>query len=151
MPNLNSVTLCGHLTRDVTLKYLPSGTAVAEIGLAVNNRVKKNDEWIDQAVFVDVTAFAHTAENASKWLSKGAAALITGRLVLDQWDDKQTGAKRSKLKVVADTVQGMGPKAGGTQGAQRQQRDEPDAEPAYAPSAGASGGIPDDDVPFGPL
>lgn len=99
--SLNVVMLMGNLTRDVEIRYTPSGVAVAEFGLAMNE-VFYNDrnEKIEKVCFVDCTAWKEGAEWAGKHLSKGAMVHVTGKLVLDQWDDKTTGEKRSKLKVV---------------------------------------------------
>lgn len=101
--SLNLVCLIGNLTRDPEIKYTPSGTACAEFGLAVN------EVWFDEAgtkkesvCFVDCTAWKKGAEWAEKYLKKGAEVHITGRLKLDQWEDKETGGKRSKLKVTVD-------------------------------------------------
>ena len=112
MPNFNRVILAGHLTRDVEVKYLQSGTAVASIGMAVNNRVKRGDDWEEEPVFVDVTAWGRTAENAGKFLSKGSPVLVEGKLKFDQWEDRD-GNRRSKLTVTADNVQFLGSKGGG--------------------------------------
>jgi single-strand DNA-binding protein len=113
MASFNRVVLVGNLTRDVELKYLQSGTAVTEIGLAVNDRRKNQQtgEWIDEPVFVDVTLWGRTAEIASEYLGKGSNILIEGRLKFDQWE--KDGQKRSKLRVVAETMQMLGAKGGG--------------------------------------
>lgn len=106
MASLNQVTLIGNLTRDVEIRQIGNGTSVAEIGLAVNHRVKKGDEWVDEPCFVDVTIWGKTAEYASEHLSKGSSVCVEGRLKLDSWE--QDGQKRSKLKVVAERLQGLG-------------------------------------------
>jgi single-strand DNA-binding protein len=108
MPSFNRVILIGHLTRDPELKYIPSGTAVAEVGIAVNDRVKKNDVWVDETTFVDVTLWGRTAEVANEYLRKGAATLIEGRLKLDTWE--KDGQKRSKLRVIGEKMQMLGNK-----------------------------------------
>ena len=105
MSNLNKALLMGNLTRDPELRYTPKGTAVADLGIAVNRRVKDGDNWTDETTFVDVTVWGKTAENVQKYLTKGRGVFIEGRLQLDQWEDKETGKKRSKLKVVAENVQ----------------------------------------------
>lgn len=102
--NLNKVILMGNLTRDPEIRYTPKGTAVGELGLALNRRVKQGDEWTDEVTFVDVTVWGSTAENAQKYLTKGRGILVEGRLALDTWEDKQTGQKRSRLKVVGESV-----------------------------------------------
>ena len=92
MASFNKVILMGNLTRDVELRYTPSGTAVTEIGLAVNDRRKDaNGQWVDETTFVDITLWGRTAEVCNEYLGKGSGVLIEGRLKLDQWDDKQTG------------------------------------------------------------
>lgn len=109
MPSLNRVLLMGHLTRDVELKHTPSGTAVGAIGLAVNHTYKgKDGQKKEEVCFVDCEAFGKTAEIAAQYLAKGRAVFIEGRLKLDQWEDKSSGAKRSKLKVVVDGLQFVG-------------------------------------------
>jgi len=115
MASYNRVVLMGNLTRDPELRYIPSGTAVSEIGLAVNDRVKKNDQWVDETTFVDVTLWGRTAEVANEYLSKGSNILIEGRLKLDMWEKE--GQKRSKLRVVADKMQMVGGRSPGGAGA----------------------------------
>jgi single-strand DNA-binding protein len=108
----NRVILIGNLTRDVEIKYLQSGMAVTEIGLAVNDRRKNQQgEWVDETTFVDVTLWGRTAEVAGEYLSKGAPVFIEGRLKLDQWEAE--GQKRSKLRVVGEKLQLIGAKGGG--------------------------------------
>jgi len=117
MASFNRVILVGNLTRDPELRYLQSGTAVADIGLAVNERWKNaNGEWVDETTFVDVTLWARTAEVAGEYLSKGSQVMIEGRLKLDQWET-QDGQKRSKMKVVCDRMLMLGPKGEGRGGA----------------------------------
>ena len=113
--NYNRVILGGRLVRDVEVRYTPGGTAVAEIGMAVNERRKDaSGEWVDKTTFVDVTLFGRTAEVAGEYLAKGSSVLIEGKLQLDQWE--KDGQKRSKLKVVGDLMQMVGGKGGGPQG-----------------------------------
>ncbi len=104
MASYNRVILVGNLTRDPELRYTPKGTAIAKVGLAVN-RVWKTEtgETKEEVTFVDVDAFGKQAETISQYLKKGRPILVEGRLRLDQWDDKQTGQKRSKLGVVLET------------------------------------------------
>lgn len=118
MASLNKVILMGNLTRDPEVKYLPSGTSVCDMGLAVNDRYKdqQSGEWKEKPTFIDITVWGKTAENAGKYLSKGRPVLIEGRLQLDQWENQQ-GEKRSKLKVVADRLQFLG--SGRSEGDQR--------------------------------
>jgi single-strand DNA-binding protein len=117
MPNLNKVMLMGNLTRDPEIKYTPKGTAVADIGLAVN-RVYSTDqgERREETTFVDVELWGRQAEIAGEYLKKGRPVYIEGRLKLDTWDDKQTGQKRSKMRVVGETMQLLGGREGGSGG-----------------------------------
>ena len=155
MASFNKVILVGNLTRDPELRYTPKGTAIAKIGVAVN-RVWTNEagEKKEEVTFVDVDVFGRTAENVGQYMRKGRPILIEGRLRLDQWDDKQTGQKKSKLGVVAETVQFLGGsrivKEGGApapSGAPRAQRPPPPAAPAGEPLEG-DGPPESDDVPF---
>ena len=107
MASFNRVILIGNLTRDVELRYLQSGMAVTDIGLAVNEKYKNsNGEWIEEVTFVDVTVWGRTAEVMSEYLSKGSPVFIEGRLKLDSWE--KDGQKRSKLKVVCEKMQLIG-------------------------------------------
>src|SRR3984893_13702795 len=109
MANLNRVLLIGNLTRDPELRYTPKGTAVTEIGLAVNRIYSGEDgEKKEETTFVDVTLWARQAEIAGQYLKKGRPVFIEGLLQLDTWDDKQTGQKRSRLRVVAENLQLLG-------------------------------------------
>ena len=109
MANLNRVLLIGNLTRDPEVRYTPKGTAVAEIGLAVNRIYSGEDgEKKEETTFVDVTLWARQAEIAGQYLKKGRPVFIEGRLQLDTWDDKQTGQKRSRLRVVSENLQLLG-------------------------------------------
>jgi single-strand DNA-binding protein len=118
MPSFNRVILIGNLTRDVELRYIQSGTAVADIGLAISEKRKNanSGEWIEEVVFVDVTAWGRTAEVMSEYLTKGSPVFIEGRLKYDTWEG-QDGQKRSKLKVTCDRMQLIGaPRGQGGQG-----------------------------------
>lgn len=129
MPSFNQVTLVGHVTRDIEVRYLQSGTAVCDMGLAINERVKRGDEWIDEAVFVDVTLFGKQAEVAGQYLSKGSPILIAGRLKYETWE--KDGQKRSKLKVVAEKLQMLGVKP---RNEENQERPERPQEQSQVPS-----------------
>lgn len=165
MANLNKVLLMGNLTRDVEMRYTPSGMAVANLGLAVNRRFRdpKTNELREEVTFVDIEAWGKTAETANQYLSKGRPIFVEGRLKFDQWDDKQSGQKRSKLKVVAMGIQFLGSAQGGQGGggstvvrpAQGQRSAAAPAAPAQpaSPEAGDEGGpedleIPEENVPF---
>jgi len=153
MASFNKVILVGNLTRDPELRYTPKGTAIAKIGLAVN-RVWTNEagEKKEEVTFVDVDVFGRTAENVGQYMRKGRPILIEGRLRLDQWDDKQTGQKKSKLGVVAETVQFLGSAPGAGEGgapaAPRAPRPAAAASAPAAPEAGDAEPPHDDDVPF---
>ncbi len=120
MASYNKVVLVGNLTRDPELRHISSGTAVTDIGLAVNDRVKRNNEWVDETTFVDITLWGRTAEVASEYLSKGSSVLIEGRLKLDSWE--KDGQKRSKLKVIGEKMQMLGSKSGGGGGGRQSTR-----------------------------
>ena len=106
MANLNKVLLMGNLTRDPELRFTPKGTALAQLGLAVNRRWKdETGQMKEEVTFIDVTAFGAQAENIGKYFKKGRPIFIEGRLRLDSWDDKQTNQKRSKLSVVLESFQ----------------------------------------------
>ncbi len=112
MASFNRVILLGNLTRDIEVRYLQSGTAVADVGMAVNDRRKgQNGEWIEETTFVDVTLWGRTAEVAGEYLSKGSPLLVEGRLKYDTWE--KDGQKRSKLTVVCERMQMVGSKGGG--------------------------------------
>ena len=131
MANLNKVFLIGNLTRDPELRYIPSGTAVANFGLATNRVYNTQDgERKEEVCFVDIVTWAKTAENCANYLSKGSPIFIEGRLQYDSWETED-GQKRSKLRVVADRVQFLGGRR---------------AEEAGAP--GMDEVETDDDIPF---
>ncbi len=155
MANLNKVMLIGNLTRDPELRYTPKGTAVADISLAIN-RVWNNEQnqKQEETIFVDVTLWGRQAELAQQYLTKGRGAYIEGRLQMDTWDDKETGKKRSKLKVIGENLQflpdGRGNAGGGGGGqaparAPQQQRSAP---PQGATAAPADDYQEEDDIPF---
>jgi single-strand DNA-binding protein len=153
MASFNKVILVGNLTRDPELRYTPKGVAIAKLGLAVN-RVWRNEagESKEEVTFVDIDAFGKQAETIGQYLKKGRPILIEGRLRLDQWDDKQTGQKRSRLGVVLENFQFLDSGNRGEGGADAQ-RSRPAAAPAAAPAAPeAPGAEPtqpeEDDVPF---
>ena len=117
MANFNRVLLIGNLTRDPDVRYTPKGTAVADIGLAVNRSVPSEDgERREEVTFIDITLWGRQAEIAEQYLKKGRSVFIEGRLQLDSWDDKQTGQKRSKLKVVGENLQMLGSRQEGEGG-----------------------------------
>ena len=149
MASFNKVILVGNLTRDPELRYTPKGMAIAKIGLAVNrNWTNEAGEKKEEVTFVDVDAFGRQAETLAQYMKKGSPILVEGRLKLDQWDDKQTGQKRSKLGVVVEGFQFLGGGNRGEGGGEAPRR--PAAPSAPAPSSGPEPDMPapDDDVPF---
>lgn len=144
MASFNRVVLLGNLTRDPELRYIGSGMAVSDIGLAVNDRVKRNDQWVEETTFVDVTLWGRTAEVANEYLNKGSSVLIEGRLKMDSWE--KDGQKRTKLKVVAERMQMVGGKGGG-QGGGGSSRQMASADP-HEYSSSAMDMPPDDEIPF---
>jgi len=146
MASYNRVILVGNLTRDPELRYVPSGTAVTEVGLAVNDRRKNaSGEWVDETTFVDVTLWGRTAEIASEYLNKGSSVLIEGRLKLDTWE--KDGKKNSKLRVVGERMQMLGGKGGGP-GGTGGPRSGKQAAPQGAMHDEQEAGPVDDDIPF---
>jgi len=114
MASLNKVMLIGNLTRDPEVRYTPKGSAVCDIGLAVNRvYVTDSGEKVEEVTFVDITLWNKTAELAGKYLHKGRPVYIEGRLQMDTWEDKQTGQKRQRLKVIGDQMQFLGSPQGG--------------------------------------
>lgn len=163
MASFNRVVLLGNLTRDPELRYIPSGMAVSDIGMAINDRVKRNNEWVEETTFVDVTLWGRTAEVANEYLSKGSSVLIEGRLKLESWE--KDGQKRSKLKVVGEKMQMVGGKGGGGGGGggqrssgsyqqqQGQQQQGQQQQPEYSQSAPSQeppspSMPPSDEIPF---
>jgi len=159
MASYNRVVLVGNLTRDPELRYIPSGTAVSDIGLAVNDRVKRGNEWVDETTFVDVTLWGRTAEVANEYLSKGSPVLIEGRLKFESWE--KDGQKRSKLKVIGEKMQMLGGRSGSgggggggssrpaqSQGGSQDSQQDDYGQSQYDQSAPASQATPDDEIPF---
>jgi single-strand DNA-binding protein len=162
MAYLNKVLLIGNLTRDPELRVTPKGTAICQFGLAVNRQFKdESGATRDETAFIDIEAWGKQGELVSKYLQKGSPAFVEGRLKFDSWEDKQSGQKRSKLKVVLENVQFLSrggggaaasPGAGDTPAAAG--TDDAPAEPVSPParaSAQPPGPAPqkvDDDVPF---
>jgi single-strand DNA-binding protein len=149
MASFNRVILLGNLTKDVELRHIQStGSAVTDISLAVNERVKRNDQWVDEVHFFDVTLWGRTAEVASMYLSKGSPVLIEGKLRLEKWE--QDGQKRSKVKIVGERMQLLGsknaPAGGGPHNPATPIQIAGDSEDggSYVPQ----GPPPEDEVPF---
>ncbi len=139
MASLNKVFLIGNLTRDPEIKYTPKGTAIADIGLAVNrNYTTESGEKREEVTFIDVTLWGRVAEIVGEYCKKGRPLFVEGRLQLDSWDDKATGQKRSKLKVVGDNIQLLGGREGGGGGGEHgegRSEGRPQSRPAGKPAA----------------
>lgn len=161
MKGFNKVILMGNLTRDPQVRYIPSGTAVADVGLAISRSWfdKQSNSRKEDVTFVDVTLWGRQAEVAGEYLSKGSGVLIEGRLQLDQWEDRESGQKRSRLKVVGENMTMVGGRGGGssppgdrpTQPAATQPAVPRDAAADFydAPAGNApNSNVPSDDVPF---
>lgn len=154
MANFNKVILMGNLTRDPELRYTPKGTAIARIGMAVNRRWKNDaGEPQEETTFVDIDAFGRQAEVVAQYMKKGRPLLVEGRLRYDQWEDKNSGQKRSAMRVVLETfsfVDGGSPRSEGGSGDSFSNASAPASSPRPASSGGGdSDSIPeDDDVPF---
>jgi single-strand DNA-binding protein len=154
--SFNQVTIAGNVTREPEVKYLQSGKAVCELGIAINEKRKdQNGQWIEEAVFVDVTFWERTAEVAGEYLHKGSPVLIGGKLKLDTWE--KDGKKNSKLRILGQVLQMLGAPGGARSGDSTSQtgptEDEyPQAEPRQpkrTPMAAAPAGPPpSDDIPF---
>jgi single-strand DNA-binding protein len=149
MPNFNKVTLMGNITRDIELRNLPGGQAIAQIGLAINRQWQGNDgQKKEEVAFVDCEAWGKQAETMHKYLGKGRPVFIEGRLKLDQWDDKENGQKRSKMKVVVESFQFIDSKPEGERDTQQQPAQKRAPRPT-APVQAAQEMNPDD-IPFAP-
>ncbi len=151
MASFNKVILLGNLTRDPEVRYTPKGTAVTELGMAVNRvYTAENGEKREETTFVDVTLWGRTAESDGEYLRKGRPVFIEGRLQLDTWDDKQSGQKRSKLKVVGEGLQLLGaPRGAGSGGGDEESGGgQRSSRPAPPPKASAPSAPDDDEIPF---
>ena len=172
MANINRVTITGNLTRDPDLRSLPSGTAVCELGVAVNHRRKdQSDQWVEEPNYFNVVVFGAQGQNCAQYLSKGRPVAVDGRLRWSSWEDKNGGGKRSKVEIVANVVQFLGSRAdsgdqggGGGQGGGGQTQGHDQGNQGFAGSdvpadtsdfgdpvpagGGGGGGGNDDDIPF---
>jgi len=147
MASFNKVIIMGNLTRDPELRFTPKGSAICKVGMAVN-RVWTTEAWEkkEEVTFIDIDIFGRTAENVGQYMRKGSSMMVEGRLKLDQWDDKATGHKRSKLGVVAESVQFLGGKSEGESG---RQEPRPARQSAAPPIPVEGDGPPESfDVPF---
>ena len=140
--SVNNVLLMGNLTRDIELKHTPSDQAVATIGLAINRRFRTREgENREETTFVDCEAWGRTAEVMSQYLSKGRPVFVEGRLKLDQWEDRETGKSRSKLKVVVESFEFVDSKGSGGGRTEPAGAAAPGSGPQHEP-------IDEKDIPF---
>ena len=158
MSSMNKVILIGNLTRDPETRSLPSGSNIVNCGLAVSRKYKSNNEYQEETTFVDFEAFGYSANYAAKYLTKGSKVAIEGRLKLDTWQDRNSGQNRSKLKVIAENIQGLDPRQSNQQSQQQTQYQQPapqapppapfppqNQQPQQQPSLGDDA---IDDIPF---
>lgn len=161
MANVNKVILIGRLTRDPEVRVFSTGGKVAKFGFAVTNRKKNSQtgQWEDDPMYIDCDAFnrgefGKTADTVEQYLRKGQLAYIEGKLILDQWDDKNTGQKRSKHKMVVDFLQMLERQdRGGGPGGPGPGRPAQSAAPAspdggFADEPPTEGGEPEGEIPF---
>ncbi len=161
MASINRVVIVGNLTRDPEIRPLPSGSNVVELGVAVNHRYKnrQTDQWVEEPNYFNVVVFGAQGDACAQYLSKGRPVAVDGRLRWSSWEDKNGGGKRSKIDIVADTVQFLGSR--GDDAGQANQTQQ--ANQGFAPSSdvpadtsdfgepagvGSGGGGSDDDIPF---
>lgn len=150
MANVNKTILMGNLTRDPELRYTPKGTAVAEISLAINRTFLDGDEKREETTFVEVTLWGRQAELAQQYLTKGRGVYVEGRLQMDTWEDKASGQKRSKLKVVGEQLQFL-PGGGRSESSDRARETAPQRqarEAAQQPAAAPVEQYEDEEIPF---
>lgn len=149
MASLNKVLIMGNVTRDPEVRFTSSGSAVTEVGVAINRHWtdRNTNEKKEDTTFIDVTLWGRTAEIAGEYLSKGKPVMFEGRIQMDSWEDKETGQKRSKLKVVGENMQLLGGKSEGGGGSGSRSATPRSADQSY--SFGSDGKNPgDEDVPF---
>ncbi len=152
MPSYNKVILIGNLTRDPELRYTPKGMAIAKIALAVNRswRDQASGEMREEVTFIDIDAFGKQAETIAQYMKKGSPLMVEGRLRLEQWEDKQTNQKRSRLGVVLEGFQFLDSARSRGEGAHEAPAPRSRPSPTPPPPAADADEMPpdDDDVPF---
>ena len=154
MASFNKVILLGNLTRDPEVRYTPKGSAVCDLGIAINRQYTLDSgEKREEVTYVDVVLWSRLAEIAGEYLKKGRPVFIEGRLQLDTWDDKQSGQKRSKLRVIGETMQLLGSRPPGTGAPSEAGEEDRPARPAAKaaappPKSGAAAEPDDDEIPF---
>jgi single-strand DNA-binding protein len=153
MASFNKVILLGNLTRDPEVRYTPKGSAVCDLGIAVNRQYTlESGEKREEVTYVDVVLWSRLAEIAGEYLKKGRPIFIEGRLQLDTWDDKQSGQKRSKLRVIGETMQLLGSRpaaaGGAAEGAEEDRQSRAPKTTAPPPKSSAPAEPDDDEIPF---
>jgi single-strand DNA-binding protein len=152
MASLNKVMLIGNVTRDPEIKYTPKGSAVADVGLAINRTyTNQGGEKVEEVTYVDVELWGRLAEIAGEYAKKGRSIFVEGRLRIDSWEDKQSGQKRNRLKVVGEGMQLLGSRPGGPAGGTGADFEGEAASPKPSRSASArpvQAEPADDDIPF---
>ena len=158
MPSLNKVLLMGNLTRDPELRVTPKGTSICQFSLAINRQFKmESGESREEVIYVDIEAWGKQGETIAKYVTKGRPLFVEGRLRLDQWEDKNTKEKRSRMKVVLENFQFLGDSrggAGGGGGAPAGDVDQTASPERHSPPRRSGGTKPpaqenlDEDVPF---
>lgn len=154
MANVNKVILIGNVTRDPEVKFTSKGSAVTDVGLAINrNYTLDSGEKREETTFVDVELWGRLAEIAGEYAKKGRPVYIEGRLRMDTWEDKASGQKRSRMKVVAENLQLLGSRTDGparTASAEESQDSPPprSSAPARRQAPQAPAELEDDDIPF---
>jgi single-strand DNA-binding protein len=153
MASFNKVILLGNLTRDPEVRYTPKGSAVCDLGLAVNRQYTLDSgEKREEVTYVDVVLWSRLAEIAGEYLKKGRPVFIEGRLQMDSWEDKQSGQKRTKLRVIGETMQLLGsrPAGGATAeaGGDEDRQSRSGGRPAPPPKTAAAAEPDDDEIPF---
>ena len=148
MASFNKVILLGNLTRDPEVRYTPKGSAVCDLGIAVNRvYTTEGGEKREEVTYVDVVLWSRLAEIAGEYLKKGRPIFIEGRLQMDSWEDKQSGQKRTKLRVVGESMQLLGGRPGGGTGGSGETGEE-SRRPSPPPKSAAAAGPDEDEIPF---
>jgi single-strand DNA-binding protein len=149
MASFNKVILLGNLTRDPEVRYTPKGSAVCDLGIAINRSYTLDSgEKREEVTYVDVVLWSRLAEIAGEYLKKGRPVFIEGRLQLDTWDDKQSGQKRSKLRVIGETMQLLGGRPPGTGGGAAEGGEARPGKTTPPPKAAEKAEPDDDEIPF---
>ena len=153
MASFNKVILLGNLTRDPEVRYTPKGSAVCDLGLAVNRQYTLDSgEKREEVTYVDVVLWSRLAEIAGEYLKKGRPVFIEGRLQMDSWEDKQSGQKRTKLRVIGETMQLLGGRPSGAApadaGGDENRPSRASGKPAAPPKPAAAAEPDEDEIPF---